>query len=374
MMTPTGRTMGTISQSMKPLTPKLYTPASYTASSLQQRRRYAILTNAKILTMELPDSRVKKLVKIGTGMLPVVWTLYGTPLATALGASALYAALQIQDHNPVIENQVLPKAPAPTEKENEKKSNPQAFVINIEDLESPFSSPGDSPAAPPAPAAVASSPSSKVLSSSSSSPPPPPPPPQTLSSSTTNSKLAATSPPTTASVGVVSTSSSNDRNDDKVFLAAEAASPTTLGEGGGRRQLIKNPQSVIRKKEIKDETIGEILTRRLDPIKSFSMGEPSNQRTEKDVFRAFDPLGSVSDVKAPTGEFTLDPLPGGTRKKKAVKTEAEEAFYTKLDPVKQITKSLNEAIDKALQNDAKTEGKGLLWETVKGIFRRGGST
>mmetsp|Transcript_30725 Transcript_30725/g.52015 ORF Transcript_30725/g.52015 Transcript_30725/m.52015 type:complete len:209 (-) Transcript_30725:4990-5616(-) len=154
MMTPTGRTMGTISQSMKPLTPKLYTPASYTASSLQQRRRYAILTNAKILTMELPDSRVKKLVKIGTGMLPVVWTLYGTPLATALGASALYAALQIQDHNPVIENQVLPKAPAPTEKENEKKSNPQAFVINIEDLESPFSSPGDSPAAPPAPAAA----------------------------------------------------------------------------------------------------------------------------------------------------------------------------------------------------------------------------
>eukprot|EP00466_Bigelowiella_natans_P011550 jgi/Bigna1/140217/aug1.54_g14925 len=299
--------MGTISQSMKPLTPKLYTPASYTASSLQQRRRYAILTNAKILTMELPDSRVKKLVKIGTGMLPVVWTLYGTPLATALGASALYAALQIQDHNPVIENQVLPKAPAPTEKENEKKSNPQAFVINIEDLESPFSSPAEA--------------------------------------------------------------------------ASEAASPTTLGEGGGRRQLIKNPQSVIRKKEIKtasvlviiiviiithkdyadvtqqDETIGEILTRRLDPIKSFSMGEPSNQRTEKDVFRAFDPLGSVSDVKAPTGEFTLDPLPGGTRKKKAVKTEAEEAFYTKLDPVKQITKSLNEAIDKALQNDAKTEGR-----------------
>mmetsp|Transcript_25800 Transcript_25800/g.35946 ORF Transcript_25800/g.35946 Transcript_25800/m.35946 type:complete len:169 (-) Transcript_25800:150-656(-) len=60
---------------------------------------------------------------------------------------------------------------------------------------------------------------------------------------------------------------------------------------------------------------------KLDPIKALAYGTRGPSKSEDDVFRAFDPMQSVSSIQAPTGEFTLDPLPGGTRKKKAVKTD-----------------------------------------------------
>uniref|UniRef100_A0A7S3YV88 Uncharacterized protein n=1 Tax=Lotharella globosa TaxID=91324 RepID=A0A7S3YV88_9EUKA len=66
------------------------------------------------------------------------------------------------------------------------------------------------------------------------------------------------------------------------------------------------------------------LSRRLDPIKELAYGKPRPKKkifdfgeTEELIFKTFDPLGGLKSIEAPQGEFTLDPLPGGTRKKKA---------------------------------------------------------
>jgi len=107
------------------------------------------------------------------------------------------------------------------------------------------------------------------------------------------------------------------------------------------------------------------------------------KETESLIYKTFDPLKTLKEVSVPSGEFTLDPLPGGTRKIKKAGTplfkESENAkrskdeaaeIFRKLDPIKQLTKSLQEEEGASEGVAAEGGGGGRSIRSVLGAVSR----
>lgn len=289
--------------------------------------------NSRQVSVHASSSNAKIAVRAGIAITPVVWALYGTPLAVLIAGGTAYKHFQ---DNPIpieLPDHFL-------ERLSDMLSTTQRRILKKETHETPASSPEIIvSAATPTPTranlqdslpsrelvvelvdelAEDAKTASVVIPWPVPNKPPPPPPPPPASQSPASIKNTA------------------------------------------RKKAKKSHASITR-----EQCMGVELGRKFDPIKHLAYGGGSVSRglqEAQEIMSSFDPLNFVADVQAPKGEFLLDPMSAVSAWVPKAKVDGEETFFRKLDPVRDFATSLEEVGD-ITELGSQGDGKGV-WKVV----------
>eukprot|EP00469_Lotharella_globosa_P013029 CAMPEP_0167788184 /NCGR_PEP_ID=MMETSP0111_2-20121227/9881_1 /TAXON_ID=91324 /ORGANISM="Lotharella globosa, Strain CCCM811" /LENGTH=353 /DNA_ID=CAMNT_0007679997 /DNA_START=260 /DNA_END=1321 /DNA_ORIENTATION=+ len=334
------------------------------------------LTTAVAANLEIRSSAVNNLVKAGAGALPLVWTLYGTPAAGILAATLAFM-----------------------------KANNKRDEIPDHEVITPASSPSPSP--PAAPSAVAAAPAAPATPVT---PATPSAPAAALPTTETEAAEAVSPVPPTPVLATTATVEPVAEVIEEVKETVVQELPPPVMEEPKRKKKKAAPPPPPMEFVVPLDDLPPVggrgaagrealtqLSRRLDPIKELAYGKPRPKKkifdfgeTEELIFKTFDPLGGLKSIEAPQGEFTLDPLPGGTRKKKAqpgtnmwgkeVASEPDPYFDAqeqvgqilgKLDPVRELHESVehDKATSSTRSSGSSESSTPSRAETRGGLFR-----